>query len=65
MKKSEKYICDALKKDIEESLQIMVCKHKWVKDSLGYLCSKCTHYTGTNEELNRIIRNELSRRRKV
>jgi hypothetical protein len=43
---------------IKESFKIIECDHKFYAYGLGYKCD-CGVYTGTNSELNSIIKREL------
>ena len=53
----KEYIVAQQIRDITECLKILMCsKHKWEKSGLGYKCSNCDYYTGTNSELNDKIR---------
>jgi hypothetical protein len=33
----------------------MTCDHKFKKHGLGFKCSSCSYYTGTNDMLNKMI----------
>ncbi len=55
------------KKIINENIyhQILVlstirdCKHSFKEHGFGYLCEKCGHYTGLNQEVNGFIKQHL------
>lgn len=52
----EQYIQAEAVRDISDRLVKIVCDHKWEKYGHGYLCAKCSYYTGTNSALNKLVK---------
>ena len=42
-----------------DDLKIKIdCDHDWQEYGHGYKCTKCNYYTGLDQEINDIIKNE-------
>jgi Zn ribbon nucleic-acid-binding protein len=63
--KSNQYIKEHLNDIINDYIKKRDCTHKWEENGFGYECSKCGYYTGLNKELTSIIKNEISREKKL
>lgn len=48
-----------------KQLQAMLnCRHKWKEHGEGYLCEECYCYTGTDKDLSKLIKQELTTKKK-
>lgn len=63
MKKVDLAIMRQCCENIHHLRKIMHCPHEWEKYAFGYKCEKCGEYTGTNDTLNEMIKNERIRSR--
>ncbi len=49
-------VVKVITKMLKENLTYLSCPHKWSKHGHGFKCDICTYYTGTNENINALIR---------
>jgi hypothetical protein len=54
--KIREYLAEQFDRKLDEFNKQFRCKHKFEKYGLGYKCKECGFYTGTNDELNRVIK---------